>query len=51
MKKVTKKIFKYMSGFKDVEGNQPDMMIVACLFQIYTDAYIKLHQLKKCPEE
>jgi hypothetical protein len=47
MKKTIKKIRTYLEKFKDQDGNDPDMMIIASLFQLYTEAYIKMHRLEK----
>jgi hypothetical protein len=47
MKKAIKKIKSYLVKFRDQDGNDPDMVIIAGLFQMYTEAYIKMHQLEK----
>lgn len=51
MKKTIKKIRTYLEKFKDDEGNDPDMMIIASLFQLYTEAYVKLHRLERRNED
>ena len=51
MKKTIKKIRIYLEKFKDDDGNDPDMMIIASLFQLYTEAYVKLHRLERRNED
>ena len=46
MKKAIKKIRNYLGKFRDQEGNEVDLMIIASLFQLYTEAYVKLHHLE-----
>ncbi|MBE0424061.1 MAG: hypothetical protein IBX66_09000 [Lutibacter sp.] len=41
MKKTIKEILTYLSGFKDAQGNEPDIIIVAVLIEKYCDLYME----------
>lgn len=41
MKKTVRAILKYLSGFKDAKGNEPDAFKVAVLIQEYCELYVE----------
>ncbi len=51
MKNATKKITAFLGIFRDKDGNEPDLMIIASLFHQYTEAYVIRHRLRRVTEE